>query len=433
MTLTAIPGPAGDRLTGTLHDFSRDPLRFLTEAARSYGDVVQISTRNVLLADPGDIETMLVDRSGSFSKRRTDGTDVGMRGQGFPHAMLNAEGEDWRHKRDRLQPAFSRKLLATTADLVATEADRMVAGWQADRPLDLQRDVSRLTLRVVTRLLFGASFTDAEVAVVGRLVSGVMDLSTSPIRLPEWLPTLRVLRIRRALRALDRVLAKTAAAPVARDLDEAPALARLLAADPPLSFEELRDELATLVMAGYETTNDTVVWASVLLATHPPIAERVATEADAAADRSGLARLEALPYTHAVVREAMRLYPAVWITSRDTTTEVEFGGFRIPPGTTVTVSQWVTHRDERWFPDPLTFRPERWLPGTTAPPRGAYFPFGLGARACIGASIGLTEAVLIVSETWRRWRLELTDPDAVRPRPAIALQPTGAGMLLRAR
>ncbi|WP_394844853.1 cytochrome P450 [Pendulispora brunnea] len=425
----SIPGPAGRRVLGNLFDFSSDPLTFLTHAAREHGDVVAIGSHNVLLTHPRDIENILVDREGRFSKARMPGSSEGRRGQGFPHAMMNSDGDDWRTKRDRLQPSFSRKMTMTAAEVVRVEAERMLSGWALGSVQDLQEHVARLTLRVVTRLLFGESFSPSDVEIVAKLVAAVMDLATTPIILPEWVPTPKVVRIRRSLRQLDEILARVAASPRASDPERAPVLHALMSANPKLSSAELRDEFATLVMAGYETTNDAVVWASYLLAQHPSAAKRVAEEAGAA----GVDRMESLRYTHAVLKEAMRLYSPVWITSRDCICDVEYAGYRIPRGTTVTVSQWVTHRDPRFFSDAHRFVPERWLDPSNLPPRGSYFPFGLGPRACIGAAVATTEAVILLAEINRRFRLELVDPSAVRPRPVIALQPVGVRVRVRGR
>ncbi|WP_394839482.1 cytochrome P450 [Pendulispora rubella] len=431
----SIPGPTGRRVLGNLFDFSSDPLTFLTHAAREHGDVVAIGSHNVLLTHPRDIENMLVDREGRFSKARVPGSSEGRRGQGFPHAMMNSDGDDWRTKRDRLQPSFSRHMTTTAAEVVRVEAERTLNGWALGSVQDLQEHVARLTLRVVTRLLFGESFSSSDVEIVAKLVAAVMDLATTPIILPEWVPTPKVVRIRRSLRQLDEVLARVATSPLARDRERAPVLHALMSATPKLSSAELRDEFATLVMAGYETTNDAVVWASYLLAQHPNAAQRVAEEADAATQKKApsVERMESLRYTHAVLKEAMRLYSPVWITSRDCLCDVEYAGHRIPRGTTVTVSQWVTHRDPRFFSDAHRFVPERWLDSSNPPIRGSYFPFGLGPRACIGAAVATTEAVILLAEINRRFRLELVDPSAVRPRPVIALQPVGVRVRVRRR
>ncbi|MFF3691962.1 cytochrome P450 [Streptomyces sp. NPDC002221] len=433
--LTDIPGPAGDTYLGNLHAFSSDPLGFLTRCAGEYGDVVRLGEHNVLLTGPELVERMLVDRGGDFNKKGAEDSGRAARGRGFPTAMMNSDGADWKSKRRRMQPAFGRTLAVKAAELVDAQGERMLSGWRLGEQRDLHGDVSVLVLRLVTQLMFGDEFTDRDAALVSRLVRPIMELSTSPLLLPDWVPTPRHIRLRRGLRDMDRLLRRLTSNPQAVDPERAPVLHALVTGSPTPSPQELRDELATLVLSAFETSNDAVVWTSVLLARHPEIAGRVRDEALAAfsSTPAGLSRMERLPYTGAVVRESLRLYSPAWMTSRDSTADLEFGGYGVPAGTTVTVSQWVNHRDPRHWERAEEFDPGRWLDeGARKVPRGSYFPFGLGARACIGASLATTEIVHIVADIWRRHRLELIDPQGITPRPALALQPMGVKVVPRA-
>ncbi|MEV6725652.1 cytochrome P450 [Streptomyces xanthochromogenes] len=433
--LIGIPGPAGDTYLGNLHAFSSDPLGFLTSCAREYGDVVRLGDHNVLLTGPELVERMLVDRGGDFNKKGVEDSGRAARGRGFPTAMMNSDGAEWKLKRRRMQPAFGRTLAVKAAELVDAQGERMLASWKLGEQRDLHGDVSVLVLRLVTQLMFGDEFTDRDAALVSRLVRPIMELSTSPLLLPDWVPTPRHIRLKRGLRDMDRLLRRLTSDPAAVDAERAPVLHALVTGTPAPSPQELRDELATLVLSAFETSNDAVVWTSVLLARHPDIAERVRDEARAAfsAAPPGLSRMERLPYTGAVVRESLRLYSPAWMTSRDSTADLRFGGFTVPAGTTVTVSQWVNHRDPRYWDRAEEFDPGRWLDDSARKmPRGSYFPFGLGARACIGASLATTEIVHIVADVWRRHRLELVDPRGITPRPALALQPMGVKVVPRA-
>lgn len=400
------PGPVGDRATGNLAAFTADPLGFLTRCAREHGDVVAIASRNVLLCAPEDVERLLVDRAGDFAKG-TPQTRTRARKQGFPRAMMNSDGAVWRRKRDRLNPVFTRDLAVSAAELARAEA--RAVPWSAGPEFDPAPAVSRLALRSITRLLFGAALPEEDVEAVGRLVREIMDLSVSPYALPAWAPTPAARRMRRALRGMDAVVSgiRRGSSPVLDALGDA-------------GDDELRDELATLVLSGYETTKNAVLWTCHQLAAHPAAADRVAAEAGGPT-----------PYADAVVREAMRLHPPAWLTSREALRDVEFGGYTVPEGTTVTVSQWVTHRDPRWWPDPEVFRPRRWLDGSSRP-RGAYFPFGLGPRACVGAAIATAETTAAVVELNARFRF-LPVPAPVRPRPALSLQPRGLRLRVAVR
>ena len=433
-SLVDIPGPAGDRVLGNLHEFSADPLRFLTACAREYGDVVRISEQNVLLASPEHVERMLVDRNADFVKKGPGTRNAGRR-QNLPLSTMSADGEDWKAKRRRIQPAFGRELSAAAAAAMRGQGERMLEQWRPGQVRDLQQDVSVVTLRLVTALMFGEEYTDSEIADVAGMVDPIMDLSASPVLLPEWIPTRRKLQIRRNLRRVERTLAEVAASGRAADPKAAPVLHALLHGTPTPTPAEVNDELATLLMAGYETTNDAVVWASILLARNPDAAERVhhETEKALAGNATGMALLGELPYTDAVLRESLRLYSPVWMTSRDAAVDVEFADYVVPAGTTVTVSQWVNHRDPRYWKQAEEFRPERWLGKEPANiPRGSYFPFGLGPRTCFGASLASVEAVSLLAAVWSRFRLRLAAPESVHARPALALQPMNARFTVEA-
>lgn len=404
--LTA-PGPAGDRFIGNLGDFSASPLEFLTECVRTYGDVVMLGSHNVLLAHPDDIERVLVDRDSAFVKT-TNKTLLHTRKQGFPGAMMNSDGEDWHAKRRRLSPAFTRRMVDAAALVAREEADRAFASWRGGQTVEPDHDLSVLTLRTITRLMFGDAIGQADIDTIGRLVAVIMDFSEQQIMLPQWFPTPRGLRLRRSLREIDELLTRIMRTAPA----DSPVLEVLRGSG--LSDSDVQDELATLLLAGFETSKNAITWACHLLAGHPDVADRVA------ADPS---------YADRVVREVLRLYPTTWITSREAARDVEFQGHHVPAGTTVTVCQWVTHRDERWFAGAAEFRPDRWEDGLAA--RGAYFPFGLGPRACIGGAVATTEIVVAVSEICRRFRLHAAGDVTVRP--ALALQARGARFRLEAR
>lgn len=415
----APPGPRGGRGAANAADYAVDPLGFLTRAAREFGDVVSLTPSNVLLAHPDDIGRVLLDRGEGvvkISERTRRGPT------GFPLAMMNSEGADWERKRARLRPAFRSDRLAHLAEAAREGVARTVASWSEGQVVDVHREMSRLAMRVGATHIAGRDLGAHGEALAGA-VGAVMRLTSAP-RLPAWLPT-RVNRdLRRSLAALDDSLAvlvrehERQGEPREAARGEHPAhgartaLAALLADDPP--FEEVRDELATLLMSGYETTADALTWLVHLLGRHPEAEERMGEDG----------------FALAAAKEAMRLYPPAWVISRETVRPFEAGGHVLPAGTVLGLSQWVTHRDERWFPRAERFSPERWLAGGPAH-RYAYFPFGAGPRGCVGASMALREVEVIAAELRARVRLEPVAPEEVRPRPALALQPVGVRAVVR--
>jgi cytochrome P450 len=195
----------------------------------------------------------------------------------------------------------------------------------------------------------------------------------------------------------------------------------------PMSDRQLRDELVTLFLAGHETTAIALSWTLFLLARHPEAEARLAAEVMGAVGERlpSASDLPRLPFTEAVVKESLRLYPPAHVIGREAIADCEIGGWRVPARATVYFSPWVLHRDSRWFPDPESFRPQRWLDGSAASlPKYAFIPFGGGPRVCIGERFAMMEAVLLLATILRRVRLEMAGPDPT-PFASITLRPEG--------
>ncbi|MDE3724965.1 cytochrome P450 [Nocardiopsis sp. N85] len=403
---SAPPGPRGGRSSSNAADYAVDPLGFLTGAAREFGDVVSLTPTNVLLAHPDDIGRVLLDREGRVVKI---GEAVRRGPMGFPSAMMNSEGADWERKRARLRPAFRSDRLDHLEHAARDGVARLLDSWHDGLEIDVHDEMSRLAMGVGAVHIAGRPLGERGETLT-RAVAAIMRLTSAP-RLPMWLPTRTNRDLRRALRDFDAALAALIAEnPPGED---AHALGRLLADDPP--FPEVRDELATLLMSGYETTANALTWLFHALGANP--------EAGARMDEPGFAS--------AAAKEAMRLYPPAWVISRETVRPLEVGGYALAAGVTLGLSPWVVHRDGRWFPDPEEFRPERWLNGGRPGHRHAYFPFGAGPRGCLGASMALREVEVIAALLCSRVRLEPVRPEEVRPRPALALQPVGVRAVVR--
>jgi cytochrome P450 len=234
-------------------------------------------------------------------------------------------------------------------------------------------------------------------------------------------------RFRKARRVLDEIVLDLIAVRRKSGEDRGDALSMLLASRDEdtgegLSDAQVRDEVMTLFVAGHETTANALTWTWYLLAKHPRVRERLREELRADPQS---------PYLDAVLNEVLRLYPPAWILGRDAVREVEIDGWRIRKGATVFVSQLVIHRSARYFDEPLAFKPERWL-GSPQLPQFAYFPFGGGARKCLGDQFAWTEARIELAHLAQQWRFELASPNEdVPPDPIITLRPRGP-VLMRA-
>ena len=444
-SLPLPPGPRGRLLGGNLPDYVPDQLGFLQRCAREYGDVVRLRFLNVpvyLLNHPDHVEYMLVGNNRNFIKDRVERSSLRFLGQG----LLTSEGDYWRRQRRLAQPAFHRRRISAYGRTMVESAEEMIhSSWRDGETREIQGDMSRLTLQIVSETLFGASMTDNLQEEVGEALDVVMGRFTGGImfKVPEKIPTPANLRFRRAVRRLEEIIYGLIRERRKDSHDAGDLLSMLLAARDEESGEgmtdrQLSDEALTIFLAGHETTALNLSWTWHLLAGNPRTEETLHEELRTILDgrAPSTSDLPNLRYADAVIKESTRLYPPAWGFGRETLHDCEIGGYRIPRGTQVVVSQWVMHRDERFFEDPETFRPERWLDGSTdGLPKYAYFPFGGGPRLCIGQSFAKMEAVLLLSTIARRFRLRHTQgSEMVKPLPSLTLRPSnGLRMVLKER
>ncbi len=295
----------------------------------------------------------------------------------------------------------------------------------------------RVTLQIAGTTLFGASVAEFA-SRVAQALGDIINQNTSPRRilpLLRKLPTVANRRYSRAVKQLDEIvyalIAERRANLRARPQDNGDLLAMLLAAQDEdgshMSDRQLRDECTTLLLAGHETTALALSWAIYLLAQDSAAQVKLAAELNAVLGGRAptVEDVPRLAYTDRVLKEAMRLYPPAWMMVRLAAEECVIGGYRIPRRTSVLASQWVLHRDPRYYPDPERFDPDRWTETFQKNlPRFAYFPFGAGPRMCIGASFATMEATLMLAVLAQRFRFRIADPtEKVLPLPSITLRP----------
>jgi cytochrome P450 len=432
-TLRLAPGPRGRLLSGNLTEMRRDLLGLYTRCARDYGDVFSLRfglRRVTFLCHPDLIEEVLVTHARNFTKHYALRMNRTLLGNG----LLTSEGDFWLRQRRMIQPAFLRDRVAAYAPVMVQYADRAADRWRDGEERDLLEDMTRLTLEIIARTLFGADVS-GKAHEVGEALTGAMGTFGSRffrvIRIPEEVPTPTNLRIRRAVARLDKIVYDMIEQRRAGGGDPGDLLSILLHARDEddgghMTDKQLRDEAMTLFLAGHDTTALTLSWTWFLLAQHPTETDRLQVELrDVLGGRPPTVDdLPRLPYTEAVIQEAMRLYPPAYAIGRQAIAACEIGGFQVPAGGTIVMSQWIMHRQARWFNEPERFRPERWLDGLARKlPKYAYFPFGGGPRICIGNTFAMLEAVLVLATLARRFRCTLAPGTVVRPRPQFTLRP----------
>jgi cytochrome P450 len=440
------PGPQGRRSSGCLREYGKDTLGFLVRCSREYGDVVAYRLghqRACLLTHPLDIEQVLVSDfkklpKGLVADRR--GVLQVLLGEG----LLTADGEEWMRRRRIARPAFAREQMARQALQISDATERTLARWNDGETRDLHHEMTYLAVCVV-----GDVFLSLDVRPlfeeINQAVEDAMKEHSARLLRPGWLPgrvpTPGKLRFRKSMRRFETA--------IRRIIDERRSEGRI--GDDLLSDwlggrsngaglddeTKVRDEIATLFLAGHDTTALALSWTWHLLAQNPQAERRLTHELDSVLKGRppGLEDLRRLPYLERVLQEALRLYPSSWGFSRICLEEYEVGGYRIPAGTSILMSPWVTQRDPRFFDEPESFRPERWENGLAARlPKFAYFPFGGGPRGCIGYAFGMMEAALILATTAQRFRFEPEPGYSVEPWASITLRPRhGVKMIVRRR
>jgi cytochrome P450 len=441
--IQAAPGPRGRFLLGSLPEFARDVLSFFTDCVREHGDFVQFRIpgyRMYFLNRPQDIEQILLAQRTNFIKHRFFWRHVTAI---FGNGLLTSEGEFWLRQRRLAAPAFHPDRIAAYGEVMVRFAGRAAESWRPGEIRHIHQDMMRLTMQIVSKTLFDVEIEE-EVEAIGRsfdlIIREIARRFRRPVRIPDAIPTPGNRRYRRGVVLLDKLVERVLRERRNRPGDRGDLLSMLLEVrdedGQPMSDKQLRDELITLFLAGHETTALSLSWTFFLLSRHPDARERMGRELREAADSPDspfrAQDLPRLPYTEAVVKESLRLYPPAYAVGREALADCVIGGYAVPAGATVFFSPWVLQRDSRWFADPGRFRPERWLDGSTAQlPKYIYIPFGGGPRVCIGERFAMMEAVLVLATIGRRFELEMAGPDPT-PFQSITLRPEG-GPIMRVR
>ena len=437
------PGPIGDPVFGNGRQFADDPFSFMHACADSYGDVVRFDLgprETYLLTNPADIERVLVADAERYRKPQfgDDAMDT-LLGQG----LLMSEGDTWQRQRKLANPSFHNRRIAALDATMVDHTRSQLADWNDGDVVDVQLEVARLTVKIIVSAMFGADITDEEVKTVQEKLEPLgARFEPDPRRflIPNWVPTRENREFDAAIDTLESVIDGIVERRrgTERDPSVDPAGPEGVSVrgpagdgdgDLPMDLlsvlmrardrgeqtdENLRDELVTMLLAGHDTTALALTYTFYLLSNHPEARERVAAEA-AAATADGppsAADVREMSYTDRVLNESMRLYPPVYTLFREPKLDVKLGGYRIPEGSALMLSQWVIHRSSRWYDDPDRFDPDRWKPERRSRrPRFAYFPFGGGPRHCIGKAFSLLEAKLILAEVCSRYDLDYEGPE----------------------
>lgn len=426
-------------LAGVLPQLLRDPFAFCMRIAAEHEGLARLDVgpmRVFLVSHPDYVHHISVANAGNYTKGRImQGIRVAL-GNG----LFTSDGELWRRQRRLMQPTFHQRGIRPMVDIMREEARGALQRWrpdvQARRPVDLLRETIRLNIRIVLRALFGASVADREAVEMLQATDAVfrgMSRRVWTFFMPPGLPLPGQRAFRAAIEALEQriyalIAERRRAGVEANDLLGALLSARDEDSGAAMSDQQLRDEIFTLFLAGYESTASGVTWAWYLLSQHPHVAEALHRELDARVPPDGPSAgdLPQLEYTRRVIDETFRLYPAFPMYFRTSVHADDVGPYRLPADASIILSPYATHRDPRYWPDAERFDPDRFLPErmTDALSR-AYYPFGKGQRLCIGKQMALATAQVLVATIFRAFDLQLPARATVKPHFALTLQPRG--------
>ncbi|TVQ87103.1 MAG: cytochrome P450 [Deltaproteobacteria bacterium] len=417
--------------------FLRDPLGGMERIQQRYGDVV-------ITRFPGQTFVQVADPNlaGRVLRELRDATikDFATRvlSEVVGNGLLTNEGDSWKRQRRLAAPPFRPKALKPYTAAMVRCASRAAESFPSGDQVDVHPPLARLTLDILAQTIFGGDL-EMDAARVERHLERVMAqfyriTGSWEAVLPHRLQRTIMRQLHADRDALHQVVDTLIAQRRAQGTEGPDLLSRLIEARDDegrgMDGAQLRDEVLTLLLAGHETTALALGYALWLLAAHPEVQTRLHTEAEAVPALNDHHDLDELPFTRAVVLESMRLYPPAWLIGRELTAPTPFAGKDLGVGTQLLVPIWLLHRDARSFPDPLTFRPDRWLDGTAeAAPKGAYLPFGGGPRICIGQHFAMIEAVLSLAVLIRQLRVSPVPGFSLELLPTVTLRPR-RGILL---
>lgn len=415
------PGPK-ESPASNLYAMRRDPVGFFTRLAHEYGDICHfnIGEQNLYLVNhPDMIKEVLVGKDRNFTKWFAVERLKDVLGEG----LFVSEGPYHARQRKLSQPAFHRQRIATYAETMVKVAQRVRDRWAEGQVLDLAAEMNWLAMVIVADTLFGADVEEEAVEIQNALSEVLRMLEKST------LPASEVADFDQARKRLDSAVLKIIQERRAAGEDHGDLLSMLLAArdedGSQMSDIELRDEAMTIFLAGHETTANALTWTWYLLSQHPEIERQLHEVVDNVLQGNPptLADVPKLNFVEMVFAESLRIYPPVWIVGRRAIEDCEIGGFPVPADAIVLLSQYVTQHDERFFPEPEKFDPQRWTQeAELSRPKYSYFPFSSGSRQCLGEAFAWMEGVIALSVISQRWQLKLAPNHRVELQPQLTLR-----------
>ncbi len=439
-THKTLPGPAPIKnifqMLPWLGEIRKNPLTNLMSLHDQFGDTFLLNImgdRQIWTTNPHFAREMLVKQAANFQKDAGYTHEHKGLARFLGQGLLTSNGDFWKRQRKLVAPALHTKRIEAYAQTMVDYTHDHIQDWQHGETRSISQEMSSLTMRIVARTLFNLEVADS-VQMIYQAMDDLQDYAVnvqfSPF--PAWLPTPMELRARRATHDLAEFVYGTIHERRASGEDKGDLLSMLLLAEDDegnrMTDKQAHDEILTMLLAGHDTTANTLNWTWYLLAQHPEIETTLHIELDNVLQGNlpTLADLRRLPYTLQVIKEAVRLYPPAYSVSREAIEDTVINGYAISKGSVCNLLIYGLHRDKTLWHDADVFRPERFAPENEADlPENAYLPFGNGPRICIGNSFAMMEAHLLLATIAQGYELSLAPGQSVEMQPLITLNPKG--------
>jgi cytochrome P450 len=432
---TVPRAPARLPIAGHILQWRADPVKLLTEAMRQ-ADVVRLALPGAtyFLSHPKHVKHVLQDNHQNYRK----GWVFDRIKPYWGESLLTADGDTWRQQRRRVQPSFKREHTASFAPIVTTRTAEMLERWEKHaalgQALALYNEMTELALVIIGDVLFGVDLwaDAAEMAKAAQSALAVLKKRVAALApLPLWIPTSDNRRFNGAMRMLNDRISEIVERKRGTADDAHSFLAMLMAARDAetgagMSDKQLHEEILGMLQQGHDTVGESLAWTWYLLSLHPEVDRKLHLEvSQVVGDRMPtIADLPRLHYAHMILQESLRMYPPVWVIPRDAINDDQIGGYRIPAGSTILLSPYLTHRHPEFWENPEAFDPERFLPAPSHDrPRHAYFPFGGGPRLCMGVDMAMMEMMLIMVMVVQRYRIHLVPGHREEPECILDMLP----------
>ncbi len=414
------------------YQVSQNILAWMMDNIQKYGETVhaQIGKSHMFIfTNPEDIHTVTVSLANKFNK----GPEYKDQQRGLArfvgNGILVSDGEFWKKQRRLVSPALHVNRVNTYGDVMVQYTDNMLNTWHDGQHLDMDEQMMELTLKIVSQTLFKVD-ADEYTQTMGKILSILLRIGADFDIFPNWVPTPKHRREERALQELDKILYALIENWREASVDRGDLLSMLMLAEDTdgnhMSDKQLRDEIATLLLAGHETTANMLNWTWYLLSQNPDIEAKLHEEVDTVLQGRlpTLEDLKSLPYTDMVMKESMRIFPPAWGFTREANEDVEVNGKFVPKGSLVSLMVYGMHHDPRWWEDPETFQPERFAPENEDRfHKRAYLPFGGGPRVCVGNSFATMEGRLLIATIAQRYKFTLAPDARIDKEALVTLRP----------